>query len=126
MPKTARERLAQLLADSEPARPFSAQLRAPAHVLELEVSGVGPVGLPVRAPLAKKLIAAARPASFGRGEETLTDTAVRDTWELAPGQLTFGGSDWAALLDGALEHFRDELGLPRMSQLRAEPHSMLV
>jgi hypothetical protein len=42
-------------------------------MLELEVSGVGPVRLPVRAPLAKKLIAVARPAMFGRGERTLTE-----------------------------------------------------
>ncbi len=126
MPKTARERLAQLLADSEPARPFSAQLRAPAHVLELEISGVGPVALPVRAPLAKKLIAVAQPAMFGQGEETLTDTAVRDTWELTPAQITLGGPDWTAVFNRALDGLRDELGLPRTSRLRAEPHSMLV
>ncbi|MGI8814370.1 MAG: 2OG-Fe(II) oxygenase [Pseudonocardia sp.] len=126
MAKMARERLARLLGDSEPAGSFSAQLLAPAHLLQLEVSGVGPVSLPVRAPLAKKLIAVARPAMFGRGEETLTDTGVRDTWELTPDQITLGGSDWTALMDRALEHFRDELGLPRTSRLRAEPHSMLV
>lgn len=68
MVRTARERLSRLLADSEPAKPFSAQLRAPAQVLELEVVGVGPVRFPIRAPLAKKLSAAARPARFGRGQ----------------------------------------------------------
>jgi hypothetical protein len=126
MAKTARERLTQLFDDTEPAGSFSAQLLAPTHLLQLEVPGVGPVHLPVRAPLAKKLIAVARPAMFGRGEETLTDTGVRDTWELTPDQITLGGPGWPALLDGALEHFRDELGLPRRARLRAEPHSMLV
>ena len=126
MTKTARERLARLLGDSEPAGSFSAQLLAPAHLLQLEVSGVGPVSLPVRAPLAKKLIAVARPAMFGRAEETLTDTSVRDTWELTPDQITLGGPGWTALMERALEHFRDELGLPRTSRLRAELHSMLV
>ena len=75
MTKTARERLARLFAGAEPAGSFSAQLLAPAQALELEVSGVGPVRLPIRAPFAKKLIAVARPAMFGRGEQTLTDTA---------------------------------------------------
>ena len=126
MTKTARERLAHLLGDSEPAGSFSAQLLASAHLLQLEVSGVGSVGFPVRAPLAKKLIAVARPAMFGRAEETLTDTSVRDTWELTPDQITLGGPGWTALMERALEHFRDELGLPRTSRLRAEPHSMLV
>lgn len=126
MTKTARERLARLFADAEPAGSFSAQLLAPAPTLELEVSGVGPVRLPVRAPMVKKLIAAARPAMFGRGEQTLTDTGVRDTWELTPDQFTLDGPGWTALLDGALEHFHDELGLPRRARLSAEPHSMLV
>jgi hypothetical protein len=126
MAKTTRERLARLLGDSEPTGSFSAQLLAPAHLLQLEVSGIGPVSLPVRAPLAKKLIAVARSAMFGRGEETLTDTSVRDTWELTPDQITLGGPGWTALMDRALEHFRDELGLPQTSRLRAELHSMLV
>jgi hypothetical protein len=126
MTKTARERLARLLGDSMPAELFSAQLPASAHFLKLEVSGVGPVSLPVRAPLAKKLIAVARPAMFGRAEETLTDTSVRDTWGLTPDQVTLGGPGWTALMERVLEHFRDELGLPRASRLRAELHSMLV
>ena len=126
MATTARERLARLLGGAEPAGSFSAQLLAPAHLLRLVVSGVGPVSLPVRAPLARRLIAVARPAMFGRGEQTLTDTEVRDTWELTPDQIRLDGSGWTALLDRALEHFRDELGLPPTARLRAEPHSMLV
>lgn len=126
MTKSARERLARLLGDTEPTGSFSAQLLAPAQVLQLEVSGVGPVSLPVRAPLAKKLIAVARPAMFGRREETLTDTDVRDTWELTPDQITLGGPDWAAVLNRALEDLRDKLGLPQTAHLRAELHSMLV
>ena len=126
MAKTARERLAQLLGDSERSGSYSAQLLAPANLLELTVSGVGPVSLPVSVPVAKKLIAAARPAMFGQGEQTLTDSGVRDTWELTPDQLELGGPTWIALLTGALEHVRDELGFPRSVRLRAEPHSMLV
>jgi hypothetical protein len=91
MAVTPRERLARLLGDAEPAAAFSAQLQAPAHLLQLEVSGVGPVRFPVCAPLAKKLIAVARPAMFGRGEQTLADTSVRDTWELTPDRITLGG-----------------------------------
>src|SRR3954451_12526874 len=127
MAKTARERLvAQLLEGSGPDGRFCAQLLAPARLLKLEVAGVGPVGFPIRVPMAKKLITVARPARFGRGEQTLRDPAVRDTWELTPDRITLGGPDWTALLDRALESFRDELGLPQASRLRAEPHSMLV
>ncbi|MGW1679181.1 2OG-Fe(II) oxygenase [Saccharopolyspora sp. NPDC002376] len=126
MAATARERLARLLRGSEPVGSFSAELIAPARLFELEVSGVGPVSLPIRAPVARKLISVARPAMFGRGAETLTDTGVRDTWELTPDQVSLGGSGWTSLLEGALEHFRDALGLPGAARLVAEPHSMLV
>jgi hypothetical protein len=104
MATTARERLARILGDSGRAGSFSAQLSTAARPLQLEVSGVGPVHLPVRAPLAKKLISVARPARFGRGEETLTDNSVRHTWELAPDQFTIKGPGWTALMDRALGH----------------------
>ena len=81
---------------------------------------------PVRAPLAKKLIAVAQPAKFGRGEQTLTDTSVRDTWEITPDHVTLGGRAWEATLAAVLDGVRDELGLPPTTKLRAELHAMLV
>ncbi len=41
-------------------------------------------------------------------------------------KVAVGGPAWPRLLHGALEHFRDELGLPAATRLRAEPHAMLV
>jgi hypothetical protein len=41
------------------------------------VAGAGPISLPVKAPQAKRMIACARPARFGRGEQTLMDLSVR-------------------------------------------------
>lgn len=90
------------------------------------MAGVGPVCLPLRAPQVKKLIAVARPALFGRREDTLSDSSVRDTWQIPPDQVTLDGPAWPTLLDGALEYFRDELGLPASTRLRAEPHALLV
>ncbi|RZB18290.1 2OG-Fe(II) oxygenase [Streptomyces sp. F001] len=125
MAKSARERLGVLLGSSRAAE-FSARLDAPADGVRLEVAGVGPVRLPLRAPQVRKLIAVARPALFGRGKDTLSDSSVRDTWQIPPDQVTLGGPAWPALLDGALEYFRDELGLPASTRLRAEPHALLV
>ena len=81
---------------------------------------------PARAPLAKKLIAVAQPAKFGRGEQTLTDTSVRDTWEITPDRVTLGGLTWEETLAIVLDGVRDELGLPPRTKLRAELHAMLV
>lgn len=51
---------------------------------------------------------------------------MRDTWELTPAQVTLGGPEWNAHLEAALTRFREELGLPADSRLRAELHSLLV
>ena len=67
MGRTARERLARLLDDAEAPGAFSAQILAPADALQVEVDGVGAVPAPVRAPLAKKLIAVGRRRSSGAG-----------------------------------------------------------
>lgn len=123
---TPRERLAGLLGGAKTAGAFSARLEAPVAGLGLEVAGVGPVSLPLRAPQVKRLISVARPALFGRGEATLSDTSVRDTWQILPDQISLAGPSWSSLLSGALEYFRDALGLPAATRLRAEPHAMLV
>ena len=82
MPITPRERLARVLNGSQAPDAFSAQLSVPARGVRLTVAGTGPISFPVRAPQVKRMIAAARPARFGRGEQTLMDLSVRDTWEI--------------------------------------------
>lgn len=123
--RTARERIAQLLDGAESAGSFSTQTSAPAKGITLSVEGVGPVKLPVGAAEERKLVAVARPAMFGLGEETLTDTSVRDTWELSADQVTLGG-EWDRTLARALDEVADGLDLPRGTRLRAELHALLV
>jgi 2OG-Fe(II) oxygenase superfamily len=94
----------------------------PARDVRLTVAGSGPISFPVKAPQAKRMIASARSARFGRGEQTLMDLSVRDTWEITPDQVTLTGLDW----DAILAEVRDELGLPPRARLRAEPHALLV
>ena len=122
MPVTPRERLARVLDGSRSPGAFSAQLSVPARDVRLTVAGAGPISFPVKAPQVKRMIASARPARFGRGERTLMDLSVRDTWEITPDQVTLTGLDW----DAILAEVRDELGLPARARLRAEPHALLV
>ena len=122
MPITSRERLARVLDGSQAPGAFSAQLSVPARDVRLTVAGAGPISFPVKAPQAKRMIATARPARFGRGEQTLMDLSVRDTWEITPDQVTLTGLDW----DAILAEVRDGLGLPPRARLRAEPHALLV
>jgi hypothetical protein len=122
MPITPRDRLARVLGGSKEPGAFSAQLSVPARDVRLTVAGVGPISFPVKAPQAERVIACAGPARFGRGEQTLMDLSVRDTWEITPDRVTLTGLDW----DAILTEVRDELGLPARARLRAEPHALLV
>jgi hypothetical protein len=122
MPITSRERLARVLDGSPAPGAFSVEVSVPARDVRLTVAGAGLISFPVKAPQAKRMIASARPARFGWGEQTLTDLSVRDTWEITPDQVTLTGLDW----DAILAEVRDGLGLPAWARLRAEPHALLV
>lgn len=117
---TARERIAQFLRDDESNGTFSAEITLPVRETMLSVEGVGPVKLPIGAPQERALVSVARPAMFGLGEETLTDPSVRDTWELAPDQVSLGGG-WDEQLSAALEEVHEQLGLSK-GRDRQGPH----
>jgi hypothetical protein len=70
----------------------------------------------------KELIGEARPALFGKGTETLHDPAVRDGWQLAPGDFSvnIGPQELAAVV----EEVKQGLGLA--SGVEAELHSLNI
>lgn len=125
MAKPARVRIAQLLRGAQDAGSFSVEWSTPAEGVTLSVEGIGLVRLPVGAAQERSLVSVARPARFGIGEETLTDTSVRDTWEITAEHWSLGGQ-WERILDEALAEVHDGLGLPAGARLRAEPHALLV
>ena len=119
-----RERLVELLEAPDEASASVELARRAVSALKVVVDGLGAVQLPVTDADARRLKELARPARYGLGEQTLTDRTVRDTWEV-PRELVH--VEWAPPgLATDLEVVRDELGLPRGSQLTAELHSMLV
>src|SRR5579864_3629214 len=123
MAVAARDRLARTLrGDVQTAS--SVELTAPMNDLRLEVEGFGPVKFPVTPAKARKLLGLGQPARFGRGEETLTDPDVRDTWEI-PRRLVRAEWDGATLKD-VLATVKEELGLPNGAGLTADLHSLLV
>src|SRR5574342_235587 len=130
MPTTlpsARERFVHLLGDEEiTAGTFSARCTARPGDLQLEVRGVGLIGLPVTTGQAKELVLVARPAKFGKGEQTLLDPGVRDTWEIPRSRVVIDKPRWNAALRPILDKLRADLGLPEGCALAAEFHSMLV
>ena len=62
----------------------------------LEVKGVGSIGSPTSPADAKRLIAKATQAPYGRGEETIVDKKVRRVWQIEPSSLAFRNAEWNA------------------------------
>src|SRR5690349_2752264 len=123
MVMAARDRLARTLrADVQTA--FSVELTARTADLSLQVEGFGQVRFPVTPAKARNLAGLGQPARFGRGEETVTDADVRDTWEI-PKHLVRAEWDDAALTE-ILTTVKEELGLPNAAELTADLHSLLV
>src|SRR6266700_2167027 len=123
MATAARDRLARMLRnDAQTA--FSVEMAAKTDDLSLEVEGFGPVKFPVTPAKARKLLGLGQPARFGRGEETVTDPDVRDTWEIPKHLVRAQWND--ATLKDILATVKEELGLPNAAELTADLHSLLV
>jgi hypothetical protein len=90
----------------------------------LEVDGIGPIGLPLPAVQAQQLIAAAERAPYGRGEDTVTDTAIRRTWQIGAGGVHIRGKHWPATLQAIVARVAEGLGVTDL--IDAELYKMLV
>lgn len=98
----------------------TAEIAAP----NLAVAGLGMLSLPFQHSQLASLLAQAELAPFGRGEQTLVDTAVRRTWQIHPDVLSFGGRNWQGSLDAVVARAADGLGV--QEPVRAELYKLLV
>lgn len=80
------------------------------HVPLIEVDSVGAIALPVLPAQAAQLIAVAERAPYGRGADTLVDTAVRRTWQIGADRVHIKGRHWNAMLEGVVEQAATGLG----------------
>ncbi|THY89047.1 hypothetical protein D6C92_07375 [Aureobasidium pullulans] len=108
-----------------------ATMRKLETIVKPEVKLLGMEGAPDReiaTPLgsrdASKLIEAAHQAPFGRGEETIVDTSVRNTWELSPDRFSLS-EHWQPYVDSLMALVCDELGVSG-DGIRAELYKMLL
>ncbi|KAF5599829.1 2OG-Fe(II) oxygenase superfamily [Fusarium pseudoanthophilum] len=90
--------------------------------ISVSVNGVGNIPLPLGESQAQQIIAQARQAPYGKGSDTLVDTAVRNTWELDPSQFNIGSVD--RLIQAVCGHAAKRLGIS--VPIRAEIYKMLV
>ena len=93
----------------------------------LKINGVeGYVGLPVGKLQAKAIIAACAQAPFGRGQETIVDTTVRNTWELDPSQFTITNPQWDSHLENLAAVVKKELGCDPKLSVKCELYKFLL
>lgn len=90
----------------------------------LEVDGVGPIALPLLPVQGQQLIAVAEQAPYGRGPDTVIDTAVRRTWQIDAEQVRIHGKHWPATLESIIGKVADGLGVTE--PISAEFYKVLV
>ena len=90
----------------------------------LEVDGVGVVALPLLPTQAEQLVAVAERSPYGRGADTLVDTAVRRTWQIGADRVWIGGKHWARALEAILARVTEGLGLNE--PIAAELYKLLI
>ena len=93
----------------------------------LEVSGAGPISLPLSAEAAKKIIQASHVSPYGKGSETLINESVRKTWELNTDQFSLRNPEWSSQLEELLQAAVSGLGLmAEPAEIKAEAYKLLV
>lgn len=114
------------LAALKPKGTFATQRACSSADLLIEVDGAGPLRFPISATTAQVLCAVARPAPFGRRDQTLHDRSVRDTWEIDARRIRIDAPRWKRTLEPVLEDLAKKLGLPSETQLVAVLDKLLV
>jgi predicted 2-oxoglutarate/Fe(II)-dependent dioxygenase YbiX len=90
----------------------------------LEVTGIGPVALPLLPVQAGQLIACAEAAPFGRGEATVVDQTVRRSWQIGPDRVRIGGRHWTETLVAIVARAAEGLGVS--DPVEAEFYKLLI
>lgn len=91
----------------------------------VEVEGAGTLSFPVPDAQIASIVRRAERAPYGRGEETIVDTSVRNVWQIAPGKVKIGEKSWAANFENILSKVRAGLGCDDVS-VSAELYKLLV
>ena len=82
--------------------------------------------VPVCEYQAKAIKAVCAQAPFGRGQETIVDTTVRNTWELDPSQFTITNPQWNSQLENLAAVVKKELGCDPKLNVKCELYKFLL
>ncbi len=118
--------ITKTLASIEDGGTFATRTRETPNALSLEVKEVGTISFPISPIQARKLIKVAKQARYGLRDQTVLDTKVRDTWEVARNRVKIDKRQWNKTLHPQLDKIQQALGLPSDGNFKAELYKMLV
>src|SRR5437762_14198307 len=76
----------------------------------VEIDGVGVISFPLLDSQIQDIIKHAERAPYGRCGETILDTSVRNTWQLAPGKVRIARKSWGRSFQLIVSTVTDGLG----------------
>jgi hypothetical protein len=117
--------LLSLMDKVETSGTFSVGGALPSTPPGLKVKGVGTVALPVLEQQAQALINFSQQAPFGRGEETIVDTNVRNAWQIAAEDFELTNPQWEQDLQEAIDEIGKQLGLDGCN-IEFEQYKLLI
>ncbi len=117
--------LEDLLAGVRRAGDFFASGTIEVPMPRVEIDGAGVLSFPVPREQAAALIAQAVRAPYGRGAETIVDTAVRNVWQVPAERVAIGGKSWAKTFKSILDAATHGLGCGEAA-VSAEFYKLLV
>jgi 2OG-Fe(II) oxygenase superfamily len=91
----------------------------------VEVEGAGTLSFPVPDAQIAAIVRRATRAPYGRGQETIVDTSVRNVWQIAPGKIKIDGKSWEANFEIILSKAKAGLGCGDAT-VTAELYKLLV
>ena len=117
--------LEELLLSIDRPGDFCAHGKLFAPMPRLEVEGVGLLSFPVPDIQVRALIAAAEPAPYGKGPDTLVDRSVRDCRQIDAARIHVSGGAWQDTFERILDSAATGLGC-RAERLDARLYKLLV
>jgi hypothetical protein len=125
MPVPIQQQLLEALEKIDRPGTFCTSGRLPPTLPGLEVTGVGPVALPLEKRQAVALKERAHQAPYGKGTETIVDTDVRRVWEIDADQVTLANPEWDDVVAQAVRAAQADLGL-EIQPLQAHLYKLLL
>jgi hypothetical protein len=91
----------------------------------IQLEGVGTLSFPIPHSQIEAMVHQATQAPYGRCQETVVDTAVRNDWQISPNAVNIGAKSWETTFNNILLKVTTGLGCPDPT-ISAELYKLLI